>query len=53
MKNYRIRVETNDGCCTVWYERSKAKSACDIIARRVYSQLSGLNIKEINVIPSV
>ena len=53
MKNYRVRVETNDGCCTVWYERSKAKSACDIILRRVYQQLSGLNIKEISVNPSV
>jgi hypothetical protein len=53
MKMYRVQVETNDGCVTTWYERSKAKTACDIILRRVYQQLSGLNIKEISVNPSV
>jgi hypothetical protein len=53
MKMYRIRVETNDGCVTVWYERSKAKTACDIINRRVFAQLSGLNLKEVSVTPSV
>jgi hypothetical protein len=53
MKNYRIRVETYDGLCTIWYEKSKAKKACDIISKRVYDQLCGLNIKEISVYPSV
>ena len=53
MKNYRVRVETYDGCVTVWYEKSKAQRACDLIANRVYNQLCGLNIKEINVDPSV
>ena len=23
MKNYRVRVETNDGCVTVWHEKAK------------------------------
>jgi hypothetical protein len=53
MKNYRVRVETNDGCVTVWYEKSKAIRACDLISNRVYNQLCGLNIKEISVNPSV
>jgi len=53
MKMYRVQVECYDGCTTVWYERSKAKSAVDLILRRVYSQLCGLNIKEISVTPSV
>jgi hypothetical protein len=53
MKNYRIRVETFDGLCTVWYEKSKAKKATDIICKRVYDQLCGLNIKEIDVSLSV
>lgn len=53
MKNYRIRVETFDGLQTVWYEKSQAKKACDIICKRVYDQLCGLNIKEIEVSPSV
>ena len=53
MKNYRVRVETNDGCVTVWYEKSSAKSACKLINNRVYNQLCGLNIKEIEVTPSV
>ena len=53
MKNYRVQVETNDGCVTVWYEKSKAKSAHLLFNNRVYNQLCGLNIKEINVIPSV
>jgi hypothetical protein len=47
MKDIRIRVETNDGCCTIWYERSKQK--CSTIQERVYNQLCGLNIKEIDV----
>ena len=53
MKNYRVRVETNDGCVTVWYEKSKAKTADKLILDRVYNQLCGLNIKEISVHPSV
>jgi hypothetical protein len=53
MKNYRIRVETYDGCTTIWYEKSKAKSADKLILNRVYNQLCGLNIKEIEVNLSV
>ncbi len=50
---YRVRVETYDGCVTVWYEKSKAKTADKLILNRVYNQLCGLNIKEISVNPSV
>ena len=53
MKNYRVRVETYDGCVTIWYEKSKAKSAAALITNRVYNQLCGLNVKEISVEPSV
>ena len=53
MKTYRIRVETYDGCCTIWYEKSKAKKAPSLICERVHSQLCGLNIKEIDVTLSV
>ena len=53
MKNYRVRVEAYDGCVTIWYEKSKAKSADKLILNRVYNQLCGLNIKEISVTPSV
>jgi len=53
MKNYRIYVETYDGLCTIWYEKSKAKSADKLILNRVYNQLCGLNIKEIDVTPTV
>jgi hypothetical protein len=53
MKNYRIRVETYDGLQTIWYEKSKAKSANKLILNRVYNQLCGLNIKEVEVTPSV
>jgi hypothetical protein len=53
MKNYRIQVETYDGCVTIWYEKSKAKKAPTLICNRVYSQLSGLNVKEIEVTLSV
>ena len=49
MKDIRIRVETYDGCCTIWYERSKLKNATDVICNRVTNQLMGLNIKEVNV----
>jgi hypothetical protein len=53
MKNYRIKVETFDGCTTIWYEKSRAKKATDIICNRVYSQLCGLNVKRIEVELSV
>jgi len=53
MKNYRVQVETYDGCVTIWYEKSKAKTADKLILNRVYNQLCGLNIKEISVNPSV
>jgi len=49
MKTYRICVETHDGCRTIWYEKSKAKKACDNITNRVYNRLRGLNIKQISV----
>jgi hypothetical protein len=53
MKNYRIEVETNDGCRTIWYEQSRAKNACDKIHDRVLDQLSGLNLKRLSVDLSV
>ena len=53
MKNYRVRVETYDGLVTIWYEKSRAKTADKLIANRVYHQLCGLNVKEIEVTPSV
>jgi len=53
MKNYRVRVETNDGCVTIWHEKSRAKNAHLLINNRVYNQLCGLNIKEVSVTPSV
>ena len=53
MKNYRVMVETNDGLRTIWYEKSNAKKAPTIICNRVYQQLCGLNIKEIDVTLSV
>jgi len=52
MKDIRIQVSTNDGCCTIWYERVKIdgkKNVCAKIQERVYNQLCGLNIKEIDV----
>ena len=49
MKDIRVKVTTFDGLCTIWYERSKLKNACDTISKRVYNQLCGLNIKEIEV----
>ena len=53
MKNYRVQVETYDGCVTTWYEKSNAKTADKLILNRVYNQLCGLNIREISVTPSV
>lgn len=49
MKEYKIRVETYDGCVTFWYEKSKAKKAPTIICNRVHEQLAGLNLKEVEV----
>jgi hypothetical protein len=53
LKTYRIRVTTNDGCVTIWYETSRAKKAPSIICERVCQQLAGLNIKEVEVDLSV
>ena len=53
MKNYRVRVETYDGCVTIWYEKSKAKEATSLILNRVCQQLAGLNVKKIGVELSV
>jgi len=52
LKDIRIQVSTNDGCTTIWYERAKLKAkgnVCAEIQERVYNQLCGLNIKEIEV----
>lgn len=52
LKDIRIYVATNDGCCTIWYERAKVtnkENVCAKIQERVYNQLCGLNIKEIEV----
>lgn len=49
MKEYRILVKTQDGCTTIWYEKSRAKNACDLICKRVGNQLQGLALKEIDV----
>ena len=52
-KTFKVRVETNDGCVTFWYEKSDRKNACALISNRVYDQLAGLNLKEVEVTPSV
>ena len=59
MKDIRIQVTTGDGCTTIWYERAKLNkmltvdkakgNVCAKIQERVYNQLCGLNIKEIDV----
>lgn len=49
MKDIRIQVETNDGCVTIWYERSRLKNATDVICKRVTDQLAGLNLKRVEV----
>jgi len=49
MKTIRIQVETYDGCQTIWYEKSRLKNATDVICKRVYDQLAGLNIKRVEV----
>ena len=49
MNTFRIQVETNDGCRTIWYEQSRAKNACIKIHDRVLEQLAGLNLKRVDV----
>lgn len=49
MKIIRIQVETNDGCTTVWYEKSRLKEPTEPIANRVTEQLAGLNLKRVDV----
>jgi hypothetical protein len=49
MKTIRIQVETNDGCTTIWYEKSRLKNPTQVICNRVNEQLSGLNLKRVNV----
>ena len=59
MKDIRIFVETNDGCCTIWYERVKLnklvtlkqaqENVCANIQERVTNQLCGLNLKKVEV----
>jgi len=49
MKTVRIQVETYDGCRTIWYEKSRLKEPTKTISERVMDQLSGLNIKRVEV----
>ena len=49
MKTIRIQVETYDGCRTIWYEKSRLKEPTKTISERVMGQLSGLNIKRVEV----
>lgn len=49
MKTFRVQVQTNDGCTTIWYEKSAAKKATEIICDRVNKQLCGLNLKSVEV----
>lgn len=49
MQTVRIQVETNDGCRTIWYEKSKLKNPTEVICNRVNEQLCGLNIKRVEV----
>ena len=53
MKEIRVQVETNDGCKTIWYEKSKLKNPTEVICERVNQQLCGLNLKrvEVSVVP--
>ena len=50
--NYRVRVETQDGSVTIWFEKSNAYQASDFIKNRVYNQLCGLKLKEVEVTPA-
>ena len=43
MKNYRVRVETNDGCVTIWYEKSKAIRAGTIVPVILSATVSTIN----------
>ena len=45
----KVRVETNDGCVTFWYENSRAKNPTEVVCNRVTNQLMGLNIKRVEV----
>lgn len=49
MKTVRIQVETWDGLKTIWYEKSRLKKPTKIISERVMDQLSGLNIRRVEV----
>jgi hypothetical protein len=49
MKTIRIQVETNDGCTTIWYEKSRLKEPTEPIMNRVMEQLCGLNLKRVEV----
>lgn len=49
MKTVRIQVETWDGLRTIWYEKSRLKKPTKTISERVMNQLSGLNIKRVEV----
>lgn len=49
MQTIRVQVETNDGCRTIWYEKSKLKNPTESICKRVNNQLAGLNIKRVEV----
>jgi ribosomal protein L34E len=53
MKNYKVIVKTNDGCTTIWYEKSRAKTATKMICNRVSEQLQGLNLRSVTVEVSV
>jgi hypothetical protein len=49
MKTIRVQVDTNDGCTTIWYEKSKLKNPTEAICERVNQQLCGLNLKRVDV----
>jgi hypothetical protein len=49
MKEYKVVVKTLDGCTTIWYEKSRAKNACEIINKRVCDQLFGLALQKVEV----
>jgi hypothetical protein len=49
MKTIRVQVETNDGCKTIWYEKSRLKEPTESISKRVNQQLQGLNLKRVEV----
>ena len=49
MKTVRVQVETYDGCRTIWYEKSRLKEPTKSISERVMDQLSGLNIRRVEV----